>query len=134
MTDQPEHKAKDRKPIPRTLIWLVVLFLVWGGSYMAANLIQPNRFADANQCIAHSERGTANACDFDIVLTMCIESAVANCHRMTLEPNQFFVPAQAQHSPPILGETFACTAPFIPYIGFDPNNATLRRDACHQPE
>jgi hypothetical protein len=121
--------------LPRTFLVLLLLMLVTGGGYLAANLIQPDRFASRAECVASAPDGPVNSCDADIVLTVCTgEVGARTCFSETLEPGQIFVPADAHRSDEIEGEWFACAAPFVPTLGRDPNNSSLTVNACRAAE
>ena len=115
----------------RTLISLglpVVLIIV---GFLAANYIQPERFAGANDCVTVASGKATNQCDEEVSVMLCYVAPdrADACSTLRLRPEE-----AGRFPPPPEGTTGAfskaCEAPFVPALVSNANNAALKEPGC----
>lgn len=130
-----QKRAKRVFGVPVTLLVILVIFVLWGGSYVVVDQMRAMRLGDMNKCIAEDASGIFNSCDSKIVLTICTGTGTdKSCVRETLEKLQYFTPEDAAPTGIILGERFACSAPNIAYVSYPEDAPETGADACRAPD
>lgn len=122
----------------RVVVALLVLSVPVGG-YFAAQLLQPERFADRTGCLYLSEDSLAlrNTCDVPLLARLCTgeDGEKLACRYMDLAPDEKSAPAidlAAGETRPDNVRYGACKAPHVPSTVNDPNNASLYRFDCRR--
>ena len=132
-TDQKRPKRVFGLPI--TLLVILIIFVICGGSYVLVDQMRGMRLNDMSQCIAEDASGIFNSCDSKIVLTICTGTGSnRSCVRETLENLQYFTPEDAAPTDDILGERFACSAPNIAHISHTDDVPAAGANACRAPD
>ncbi|MCB9994148.1 MAG: hypothetical protein H6873_10895 [Hyphomicrobiaceae bacterium] len=132
----PEQEKRARRffGIPGTLLVTLIIFALWGGSYIVVDQMRAMRLSDMSKCIAEDAEGIFNSCDPKIVVTICTTGGDRRCLRETLENLQYFTAEDASVGDDILGDRYACSAPNIPFISHADGAPEQGINACRQPD
>lgn len=116
--------------------WLVVvcLVLIPAAGFLAARVIQPERFARDDGCVDLRGADLVNACSRPIIVEACMaeDDGISRCALIAIDSGAAVV------RPETLGEGVlrlaACHAPFIPARIASPLNLSLLINGCRKPD